>query len=80
MTSHGSAESSGPTDGIKGLPSLKWPAITVSFDCYLGFPFLSCCVFSLLFIPVSMSLSTSLPFKFTAILLLSVSVFNVTTR
>ena len=79
MTSHGSAESSGPTVGIKELPSLKWPAITVSFDYYLGFPFLSCCVFSLLIIPVSMSLLISFPFKLTAVLL-SLSFFNVTTR
>lgn len=78
MTSHGSAESSGPTDGIKGLPSLKWPAITVSFDCYLlGFPFLSCYSFFLI-IPVSMSLDQS-PFK-SLQLFFSVSVFNVTTR
>lgn len=39
--------SSGRTDGIKGLCFLKQPAITVLFEYYLRFPFLSCHVFSL---------------------------------
>lgn len=34
-------ESSGPTAAIKGLWFLKWPAITVPFEYYLGFPFVS---------------------------------------